>query len=93
MLLWVLCDVALANPEKSFLATLQTLKSFTGMQPTQIEAESYFAANVETVVQNQCVVCHRSGGTAPSNGARVVYPPALHGICDISLAASGCNSA
>jgi hypothetical protein len=73
MLLWVLCDVALASPEKSFLASLHTLKSFTGMQPTQIEAESYFAANVETVVQNQCVVCHRSGGTAPSNGARLIF--------------------
>ena len=32
------------------------------------EAQDYYAANVEALVQGKCIVCHRTGGQAASSG-------------------------
>ncbi|MEL0307504.1 MAG: hypothetical protein VW975_11420, partial [Halieaceae bacterium] len=35
-------------------------------------ARDYYLTDVDTGVQNQCLICHRAGGVAPQEGARLV---------------------
>ena len=37
------------------------------------EAQDYYAANVEALVQGKCIVCHRAGGQAASSGADLLF--------------------
>ena len=37
------------------------------------EAQDYYAANVETLVQGKCIVCHRTGGQAASSGVDLLF--------------------
>jgi len=37
------------------------------------EAQDYYAANVEALVQDKCIVCHRTGGQAASSGVDLLF--------------------
>ena len=37
------------------------------------EAQDYYAANVEALVQGKCIVCHRAGGQAASSGVDLLF--------------------
>ncbi len=37
------------------------------------EAQDYYAANVEGLVQSKCIVCHRAGGQAASSGVDLLF--------------------
>ena len=37
------------------------------------EAQDYYAANVEVLVQGKCIVCHRTGGQAASSGVDLLF--------------------
>ncbi|MDA9941644.1 Ig-like domain-containing protein [Luminiphilus sp.] len=37
------------------------------------EAENYYVANVEALVQGKCIACHRTGGQAASSGVDLLF--------------------
>ena len=37
------------------------------------QAQDYYAANVEELVQGKCIVCHRTGGQAASSGVDLLF--------------------
>ena len=37
------------------------------------EAQDYYAANVEALVQGKCIVCHRTGGQAANSGVDLLF--------------------
>lgn len=37
------------------------------------EAENYYLANVDTVIQQNCIVCHKQGGQADTGGASILF--------------------
>ena len=45
-------------------------------------AKDYYISNVETIVQGECIVCHRSGGNADSNGADILFTSSASGNHD-----------
>ena len=65
---WVLLAVGLSL-WLSQVATAQTAKDF-------------YLSNVETIVQGECIVCHRSGGNADSNGADILFTSSASGNHD-----------
>ena len=45
----------------------------TGAPVLADEAQDYYAANVEALVQDKCIVCHRTGGQAASSGVDLLF--------------------
>ena len=45
----------------------------TGAPVFADEAQDYYGANVEALVQGKCIVCHRTGGQAASNGVDLLF--------------------
>ena len=45
-------------------------------------AKDFYLSNVETIVQSECIVCHRSGGQAASGGADILFTSSASGNHD-----------
>ena len=43
------------------------------------EAQDYYAANVEALVQGKCIACHRTGGQAASSGVDLLFTSSVTG--------------
>lgn len=43
------------------------------------EAQDYYAANVEALVQGKCIVCHRTGGQAANSGVDLLFTSSVAG--------------
>ena len=43
------------------------------------EAQDYYVANVEALVQDNCIVCHRTGGQAASSGVDLLFTSSVTG--------------
>jgi hypothetical protein len=43
------------------------------------EAQDYYAANVEALVQGKCIVCHQTGGQAASSGVDLLFTSSVAG--------------
>lgn len=52
---------------------LQTGLLSTGAPVFAGEAQDYYAANVEALIQDKCIVCHRTGGQAANSGVDLLF--------------------
>ena len=52
---------------------LQTGLLSTGAPVFADEAQDYYAANVEALIQDKCIVCHRTGGQAANSGVDLLF--------------------
>ena len=52
---------------------LQTGLLSTGAPVFADEAQDYYAANVEALIQDKCIVCHRIGGQAANSGVDLLF--------------------
>ena len=87
LLLYMSGSTALADSPDAFMELLNSLQSHQAGRgislsdqgsndepgtPSNQTAEEYYISDLDAVVQLNCVVCHKSGGNAPSSGARLV---------------------
>ena len=87
LLLYTSGSIALADSPDAFMELLNSLQSHQAGRgislsdqgsndepgtPSNQTAEEYYISDLDAVVQLNCVVCHKSGGNAPSSGARLV---------------------
>lgn len=60
--------------------TLAALLSLWASPMTAAQtAKDFYLSNVETIVQSECIVCHRSGGQAASGGADILFTSSASG--------------
>ena len=45
-------------------------------------AKDFYLGNVETIVQAECIACHRSGGSAANSGAEILFSSSASGNHD-----------
>ena len=61
---------------------LAALAMWVSPAVTAEAAKDFYLGNVETIVQTECIACHRSGGSAANSGAEILFSSSASGNHD-----------